>query len=158
MAFVLWLLSIISGSDINRLGSPDWWVRESSEQRLRWCGVLAVPELWRRIDDPDPERRFRVYRLLKPWLNYLDDLRAAALLLSPWPIDPFWLWQRDDLRWNMRRLALAAGVPQGIADDLVPDAQSWWGWFRPNFLCAAHAYEQCRLQLGVVPVGWPFKH
>lgn len=158
MFWILLVVSIITGSDLSKLAHEDWRIREGAEWRLRLYGLIALPVVWDARHDPDPERRARVERLIVPWVSYNDDLRAASILLSPWPVDSIEFWRNENIRRRIQRLARAAGVSQVITDDLTPSVhQAWWVWQVPTHLVAASALDRCRYYLSITPVGWPFR-
>lgn len=49
---------------IKALGSGDFYEREAAEEKLLQIGKLAAEELLKAANDPDPEIRYRVLRIL----------------------------------------------------------------------------------------------
>lgn len=155
---LLILLSTLTGSDAGRLGDPDWRTREGAETRLRLAGVFALPAVWPLRESDNPEVRHRAARLLGPWVAWAADLRAAAVLTDPWPVDELAFYHDERLRRRVQRMAVAAGCPTHITGDLTPaECLSWWAWTRPSWAASAAALARCKAHLGVPVAGWPFQ-
>jgi hypothetical protein len=155
------LYAILFAGPMADLGHPDWSRRESADARLRSWGLLAVPAWLDATRSENPEVRFRAVQALGKWRSLAADLRAAAMLTDPWPIDPAVLWNDEDLRFRIHRIAVANGCDKnGPAAWLLPDAYTQCGWFfnwMPVMKCAI-ALTECkhRLGFGYGPYPYPF--
>lgn len=155
MILVLWLTSILFGSDVARLAHADYGVRESAQRRLRLWGPLALPAVLEACRSDDPEVRHRANQLAAPWLFRLADWRAAAVINDPWPVNSVRFWHDEELRHRIRRLAMANGVSAGLADQLTPSHDVclfWWGWTLNAW--AANGLYEVRDRLGVRVPWW----
>lgn len=155
--FILSVITLGQG-DCFQLGNPDWNVREQAQARLAWTWPLCYRTLLGQLSDENPEVRLRAGRVLAPWTSFCADMRAAALLLEPWPVDQEAFWQNYPLRRRVQRVATANDVPRFYCDRLTPDDE-WSGWCQDytKALVAAYALDECRTHLGIRPAGWPFR-
>ena len=154
MYWLLMLCSNLSTSEVDKLGADEWTVREAAQYRIRLYGILAAPAVLRATRSDDPEIRFRANQLAGPWRLWALDLEAAAVLRSPWPVNPNRLWEDIDLRYHLYRVALANGCPDGDARFLVEgnSVGVWSQWDNGEY--AAWALDRCRMRLGTWVV-WP---
>lgn len=145
--------------DPGRLGHPDWQTREATQLAFRLRGPLSWAELHRaRAGHESPEVRNRAHRLLSPLDNYLLDLKAAAVLLDPWPLaDPMAFWRDEQLRHRAKRIVEAHKVAEWWANGLTPsEHQTWFAWTCPTWISVAAALAHCKYAMGV-RLGWPFE-
>lgn len=157
MFLVLIVCSWLDSPDTARLGSPDYWTREGAENRLRAYGPFAVPALLKAVESEEPEVRHRAAGMLLGWRNLEADLKAAALLLDPWPPDALAFWHAPETRHRVARVARAAGVGEWYTKMLLCDDDwNWWMWDAAKWQTAAEGLRLCRRELGVYP-GWPFE-
>ena len=154
MFALLVMCSNLSTSDVDKLGADSFAVRESAQWRLKHYGILAAPAIFRATRSDDPEIRHRANELAAPWRCWLLDLEAAAVLRSPWPVNPNRLWEDGELRYHLRRVAVANGCPDTDARFMVEGNQSgfWSQWNDADY--AAWSLDRCRQRLGTW-VLWP---
>lgn len=150
-AHALFLLSLVTGPDVDRLGAESYHERESAHERLQALGVLAAPELRRGATSDIPEVRFRSRQLLARCEVWELRIRAAVVLGASDPPDPVAFQADDMLRRYTHRAAVELGCDHGqLVSWLLPESEWHVNWFwniQPVDACA-EALERCRRQLG----------
>lgn len=144
------LVALLVALDIDRLGHPDWFERESAEWRLKAWSVLAVPKLLTAAQsNPSPEIRMRSAGLLTTWRVIGWELEAAAALSGPSRPDELVFWRSELLRLRVHRQAVAAGCPQSATDPLLPESDyaCWWFWEPPAWIQCGEALARCREEI-----------
>lgn len=116
LLFLALLLPAVEAAErnavIDRLGSPVWRVRQDAHDELARRGVLVLPALRGREDDPDPEIRRRVGQLIEtahgsvcdgpfPWIDQLpDDYPNRQQIIDRWlgkvRVPGWWADQLED--------------------------------------------------------------
>ena len=143
--------------DPGSLNHPDWRTRDATERALRLTWPLRLGELSELAHTSESaEVRARAARLLAPWHAWCAELRAAAVLSDPLPVNAAAFWHDVELRERVYRMAIRAKCPEWVARDLLPDEnESWWRWTMPTHTRAAWALARvkCHLEL---QWGWPF--
>ena len=95
--------------------------------------------------------RDRAHRLLRPWRDRCEEVRALGVLLGPWPVRYPEFHGDHALRGRVHRLALLYGGGDA-ARDLHPDrdeSDPWWFWCGvPPAVRPWLALRECRRRLG----------
>lgn len=64
MEIIVYLLVLVYGGDVSRLGDRDFAMRDAAHKRLSRAGLLAFPAMWAGYRDATPERRHRLDMLV----------------------------------------------------------------------------------------------
>ena len=126
--------------DTSGLSAESYTAREATEQRLRLAGPLAWPALAGALHSSAPETRQRAVRILQPAFALWDDIRAAALLLGPFPPSEATFSADRDMRIAVFRVARRNGVWREYGDDTWTRMVEDW-CDRPYF------FDHCRYSL-----------
>lgn len=88
--FLLALSQFWFGGDVSALGDREWRTREAAQKRLAENGWLAVPAVWRGMNDQCPERSQRCHLLWAACSRWPNSLAKLVLDNPSVPISGDW--------------------------------------------------------------------
>lgn len=125
MLLLSWLLSLLVGGDVRRLGSEDYATRERATARLASVGLLARPNLRAAMESYDPEVRARASLLLARQDVKLRPYRVPLIVSGLVDVPRSW-WDVD----TRRRLWVFVQA-SGVETYYPPGHPHEWAQFAP---------------------------